>query len=125
MYDNGPRVGADQTRDINPHHCAAIKINNSDLSRTHPLTAVLADLRREARVERVSLHGLDAAAVEAVLGAAARHELDESLVALAHAVQRETEGWDKYLRSHSRGDLQGPKGVGHGTHQAYIRADRP
>jgi class 3 adenylate cyclase len=65
---------------------------DSELSRTHPLTAVLADLRREAGVERVSLHGLDDAAVETLVAAAARHELDDALVALAHAVRRETEG---------------------------------
>jgi class 3 adenylate cyclase len=65
---------------------------DSDLSRTHPLTAVLADLRREAGVERVSLHGLDDAAVETLLAAVARHELDDALVAFAHAIRRETEG---------------------------------
>src|SRR5262249_58277314 len=31
----------------------------TDLSRTHPLTAVLADLRKEVDVERLALHGLD------------------------------------------------------------------
>ena len=65
---------------------------DTDLMRTHPLTAVLADLRREAAVERVSLHGLDDAAVETLVEAVARHELDEALVALAHAIRRETEG---------------------------------
>ena len=65
---------------------------DTDLMRTHPLTAVLADLRREAAVERVSLHGLDDAAVETLVEAVARHELDEPLVALAHAIRRETEG---------------------------------
>ncbi len=65
---------------------------DTDLSRTHPLTPMLADLRREAGVERVSLHGLDDAAVETLVAAVARHELDEALVALAHAIRRETEG---------------------------------
>ncbi len=65
---------------------------DTDLSRTHPLTPMLADLRREAGVERVSLHGLDDTAVETLVAAVARHELDEALVALAHAVRRETEG---------------------------------
>src|SRR5262249_56295723 len=32
---------------------------DTDLARTHPLTAVLADFRREVGVERLSLHGLD------------------------------------------------------------------
>jgi tetratricopeptide (TPR) repeat protein len=65
---------------------------DTDLSRTHPLTAMLADLRKESGVERVSLHGLDDAAVEDLVTALARHELDEALVALARVVRRETEG---------------------------------
>src|SRR5262249_25782346 len=65
---------------------------DTDLSRTHPLTAVLADLRRESGVERLSLHGLDDAAVEGLVAGVARHELDDALVALAHAIRRETEG---------------------------------
>jgi class 3 adenylate cyclase/tetratricopeptide (TPR) repeat protein len=65
---------------------------DTDLSRTHPLTAVLADLRREAGVERLSLHGLDDAAVETLVAAVARHELDDALITLGHAVRRETEG---------------------------------
>ena len=65
---------------------------DTDLSRTHPLTAVLADLRRESGVERVALHGLDDAAVETLVAAVARHDLDATLIALAHAVRRETEG---------------------------------
>ena len=44
---------------------------DTDLSRTHPLTPVLADLRRETGVERVALHGLDDAAVETLVAAVA------------------------------------------------------
>ncbi len=40
----------------------------------------------------MSLHGLDDAAVETLVAAVARHELDDALVALAHAIRRETEG---------------------------------
>jgi class 3 adenylate cyclase/tetratricopeptide (TPR) repeat protein len=65
---------------------------DTDLSRTHPLTAVLADLRRESGVERVPLHGLDDAAVETLMAAVVRHELDDALVGLAHALRAETEG---------------------------------
>jgi class 3 adenylate cyclase/tetratricopeptide (TPR) repeat protein len=65
---------------------------DTDLSRTHPLTAMLADLLKESGVERVSLHGLDDDAVEALVAAVARHELDDALVALARVVRRETEG---------------------------------
>src|SRR5262245_61970315 len=65
---------------------------DTDVSRTHPLTAVLADLRKEVGVERFALHGLDDAAMEALVAAVARHALDDALVALAHAIRRETEG---------------------------------
>src|SRR5262245_33678811 len=65
---------------------------DTDLSRTHPLTAVLADLRKEVGVERIALHGLDDAAMEALVAAVARHALDDALAALAHAIRRETEG---------------------------------
>jgi tetratricopeptide (TPR) repeat protein len=65
---------------------------DTDLARAHPLTAVLADLRKEVGVERLSLHGLDDAAMKALVAAVARHELDDALVALAQAIGRETEG---------------------------------
>jgi class 3 adenylate cyclase len=65
---------------------------DTDLSLIHPLTALLADLRKESGVERVSLHGLDDAAVEALVAAVARHELDDPLIELARVVRRETEG---------------------------------
>ncbi len=65
---------------------------DTDLMRTHPLTAVLADLRREDCVQRLSLQGLDDAAVETLVRAATRHELDEARISLAHAIRRETEG---------------------------------
>jgi predicted ATPase/class 3 adenylate cyclase len=65
---------------------------DSDLTRAHPLTAVLADLRREPGVERLALHGLDEAAVVALLTSAARHEIEAPGLALAHAIHQETEG---------------------------------
>jgi len=65
---------------------------DSDLTRAHPLTSVLADLRREAGVERLALHGLDEVGVVALMTAAAGHELDEAGFALARAVHQETEG---------------------------------
>jgi tetratricopeptide (TPR) repeat protein len=65
---------------------------DSDLTRAHPLTAALADLRREAGVERLALHGLDEAGVVALLTAAAGHVLDEPGLVLARAIHRETEG---------------------------------
>lgn len=65
---------------------------DSDLTRTHPLTAVLADLRRVDGVQRVALHGLDDSAVVALMESAAGHSLDEPGRSLAAALQRETEG---------------------------------
>jgi DNA-binding SARP family transcriptional activator/tetratricopeptide (TPR) repeat protein len=61
----------------------------SELSRTHPLAAALADLRREALIERIALHGLDpsdvATLVTSWLGPTAPPEL-------ARALDQETGG---------------------------------
>ncbi len=65
---------------------------DSDLSRDHPLTALLADLHREQGVERVKLTGLEAEDVLALMEAAAGHELDEDGRALAAEITRETAG---------------------------------
>jgi class 3 adenylate cyclase/tetratricopeptide (TPR) repeat protein len=46
----------------------------TDLSRTHPLAEVLADLRRESRVERVLLRGLDRADLAALVASRAQQE---------------------------------------------------
>jgi class 3 adenylate cyclase len=63
-----------------------------ELDRRHPLSSVLADLRREHLFERVALHGLSADEVTELLAAIAQQELDVPGIALAHAIQRETEG---------------------------------
>lgn len=65
---------------------------DTDLDRSHPLSNVLADLRREAGVERVDLQGLDAAEVTEFMEHAAGHDLDAPALELAAAVHRETEG---------------------------------
>jgi len=65
---------------------------DAELSRTHPLTTLLADLRRETGIERIALRGLDDEGVVALISAAAGHELDTAGIALAHAIHRETEG---------------------------------
>jgi class 3 adenylate cyclase/tetratricopeptide (TPR) repeat protein len=64
----------------------------SDLSRSHPLTGVLADLRREPSVDRLDLVGLDDIEILDLMGAAAGHEMADDGVALAHALRRETAG---------------------------------
>lgn len=65
---------------------------DTDLTRAHPLTAALADFRREGGVERIALHGLDEEAVVGLVAAAAGHDLTEPGIALARALQHETEG---------------------------------
>ncbi len=65
---------------------------DTDLDRGHPLSEMLADLRREPDVERVVLHGLDDSEVIAFVSSAAGHDLDEDGEALARAVHAETEG---------------------------------
>ncbi len=65
---------------------------DSDLSGAHPLTGVLADLRREEGVERLALRGLGQEDVVSLMEAAARHEMDETGVALAREIAAETDG---------------------------------
>ena len=64
----------------------------SDLSRSHPLVGLLADLRREPSVDRLDLVGLDDVEILDLMGAAAGHEMADDGVALAHALRRETAG---------------------------------
>jgi class 3 adenylate cyclase len=65
---------------------------DTDLDRSHPLSDVLADLRRQPGVERLDLDGLDGAEVAEFMAAAAGHELDAAGVELARAVHGETQG---------------------------------
>lgn len=65
---------------------------DTDLTRSHPLMTALADFRRESGVERIALRGLDESAVVGLVTAAAGHDLPEAGIALARALQRETEG---------------------------------
>ncbi len=65
---------------------------DSDLSRDHPLTALLADLHREQRVERIRLTGLPAGDVLALMEATSGQELGEDGRELAGAITRETSG---------------------------------
>jgi len=69
-----------------------VTYRDTDLDRRHPLSEALADLRRMPDVERVALSGLDATGVTAFMEAAAGHELEQDGVALAEALQQETEG---------------------------------
>src|SRR4051812_8886787 len=65
---------------------------DTDLDRSHPLSDVLADLRREPGVERLDLQGLDPGEVTAFMESAAGHTLEESALELSAAVHQETQG---------------------------------
>ncbi len=65
---------------------------DTDVGRGHPLTDLLADLRRGGGSQRLPVTGLDAAGVAAFIEAAAGHGLDEDGEDLARAVWAETEG---------------------------------
>ncbi len=69
-----------------------VTYRDSELTKHHPLTAALADLRRLDGVERVALQGLHAEDVQAITAAAAGHELDADGIALAGEITAETGG---------------------------------
>ena len=69
-----------------------VTYRDSDLAKDHPLTGVLADLRRVDGVERIALHGLGADEVAELLSAGAGHELDQDGLALAGEIATETDG---------------------------------
>src|SRR6185295_15901528 len=62
------------------------------------LVDVVADLRREGGVDRLSLGGLDDAGVTAIVEQAAGRALDDAGLALARAVYEETEGNPFFVR---------------------------
>ena len=65
---------------------------DTDLSRDHPLTGVLADLRREEGVDRLALHGLGEHEVRSIVEAVVGHELDAIGQELAREITEETDG---------------------------------
>jgi class 3 adenylate cyclase/tetratricopeptide (TPR) repeat protein len=71
---------------------------DTEVSRTHPLAELLADLRGQTGVERISLTGLDSAGVVAYMERAAGYDLDEEDLGLAHAIHEETEGNPFFVR---------------------------
>ena len=68
-----------------------VTYRDTDVDRAHPLAAMLGDLRREPRVERYALRGIDEAGMRALL-VAAGGELDDMTIAFAEMLVRETEG---------------------------------
>ena len=70
-----------------------ITYRDSDIGRGHPMSDLLADLRRDGGVERLALPGLDTAGVASFIETAAGHTLDEDEAQqLPGVVWRETEG---------------------------------
>lgn len=69
-----------------------VTYRDTDVDRGHPLSAMIGDFRREPRVERYSLRGIDEAGMRALLEAAGGHELDEIGLEFAHTLARDTEG---------------------------------
>lgn len=65
---------------------------DTELGRTHPLSEVLADLRRVDGVERMAVRGLDSDGVAAFVRAARGDELDDSARELAAVLSEQTQG---------------------------------
>jgi predicted ATPase/class 3 adenylate cyclase len=71
---------------------------DSELDYDHPLVELLADLRRHAGVERLSLAGLDVSGVARFMEQAAGHSLTDEELLLARAIYQETEGNPFFVR---------------------------
>ena len=65
---------------------------DTELDRKHPLSDVLADLRRVDGVERIAVRGLDADGVAAFVRAARGDELDDAARELAAGLSEQTQG---------------------------------
>ena len=65
---------------------------DTELTHDHPLVELVADLRRQGGVERLSLSGLDDVGVASIVEQVSGRALDEAGLALARAVYQETEG---------------------------------
>ncbi len=65
---------------------------DTDVDRAHPLAANIGDLRRLPGVDRFTVDNLSSTEVEALIAAAAGHDLDEPTRHLADVIYAETEG---------------------------------
>ena len=65
---------------------------NGELAYADALVETLAALRRQDRVSRIELAGIDDTDVVALMEAVAGHQLDGDVQRLAHAIYRETDG---------------------------------
>ncbi|MGH9009519.1 MAG: ATP-binding protein, partial [Acidimicrobiia bacterium] len=71
---------------------------DSDIGRGHPLTDVLAELRRDSAVDRLGLRGLSDREAVSLMEALAGHDLEGPELALAHAVHAEADGSPLFMR---------------------------
>jgi class 3 adenylate cyclase/tetratricopeptide (TPR) repeat protein len=69
-----------------------VTYRDTDVDRSHPLSAMIGDLRREPRVEQLSLRGIDEDGMCALLAAAGGADLNEEGIAFARTLVAETEG---------------------------------
>ena len=65
---------------------------DTDVDRSHPAAAALADLRREPTATWLAVRGFDESAVQDLLTAAGGQDLDEDGLALAKVLTDQTEG---------------------------------
>jgi class 3 adenylate cyclase/tetratricopeptide (TPR) repeat protein len=90
---------------------------DDEFTRTPPLTALLADLRGEAGVERIAMGGLDEDGVTEFVSAAVGHELDEGQLALARAICRDTEGSPLFVGEILRNLMESGVAFGRGEYR--------
>jgi len=69
-----------------------VTYRDTDVDRAHPLSAMLGELLRQPRVDRLVLRGMDPDGVVALLEAAGGNDLDAEGQAFAAALATETEG---------------------------------
>jgi len=81
-------------RHLPPHAPVLIvaTYRDTDVDRAHPLADVIGHLRREPRVERIALRGIDEHGVRQLLTRTAGHELPEDGFELARTLARDTDG---------------------------------
>lgn len=78
--------------------CVVGTYRDTELSHDHPLVEVLADLRRQSGVKRLSLVGLDQLEVAAYVEQASGGALDDDTQLLAGVIHEETEGNPFFVR---------------------------
>ena len=78
--------------DVEHHALVVATYRDTDLDRSHPLSTVLADLRRLPGASRLPLGGLDESGLASLLTDAGGHDLDDAGLEFASELGRETDG---------------------------------